>query len=76
MLGTLQKRLEMMDMIEFENVLQDRIKEINFKIKNSNNSRESDFIINEIDVLESILGCLSGLKYGVDTRNRSRKFKL
>ena len=72
-LEVLQKRLEMMDMIEFENILQERIEELNFKLKNSNNSRESNFLINEIDVLESILGRLSDLKYGGDTSNRSRK---
>jgi hypothetical protein len=62
------KRLEMMDMIEFENMLQERIEELNFKLKNSNNLWESDFLINEIDVLESILGRLSDLKYGAETR--------
>jgi hypothetical protein len=67
-LGVLQKRLEMMDMIEFENILQERIEELNFKLKNSNNLRESNFLINEIDMLESILGRLSDLKYGVETR--------
>jgi hypothetical protein len=67
-LEVLQKRLEMMDMIEFENILQERIEELNFKLKNSNNLRESNFLINEIDVLESILGRLSDLKYGAETR--------
>ena len=67
-LGVLQKRLEMMDMIEFENILQERIEELNFKLKNSNNLRQSNFLINEIDVLESILGRLSDLKYGAETR--------
>ncbi|MGH9975933.1 MAG: hypothetical protein ACRD8Z_08880 [Nitrososphaeraceae archaeon] len=67
-LEVLQKRLEMMDMIEFENILQERIEELNFKLKNSNNLRESNFLINEIDMLESILGRLSDLKYGAETR--------
>jgi len=60
--GALQKRTEMMDMIEFENMLQERIEELNFKLKNTRNLRESDFLKNEIDVLESILGLLSDLK--------------
>ena len=67
-LGALKKRLEMMDMIEFENTLQERIDELNFKLKNSNNLWESDFLKNEMDVLESILGRLSDLKYGAETR--------
>jgi len=71
--GALQTRIEMMDMIEFENMLQERIEELNFKLKNTRNLRECDFLKNEIDVLESILGLLSDLKYGGDTSNRSRK---
>jgi hypothetical protein len=66
--GAFKKRLEMMDMIEFENMLQERIEELNFNLKNSNKLRESDFLINEIDVLESILGRLSDLKYGAETQ--------
>ena len=54
----------MMDIIEFENILQERIEELNFNLKNSNKLRESDFLINEIDMLEGILGRLSDLKYG------------
>ena len=64
--GALQKRIEMMDMIEFENMLQERIEELNFKLKNTRNLRE--FLKNEIDVLESILGLLSDLKYGAETQ--------
>ena len=67
-LGALKKRLEMMDIIEFENTLQERVEELNFNLKNSNKLRESDFLINEIDMLESILGRLSDLKYGAETR--------
>ncbi len=67
-LGALKRRIEMMDMIEFENMLQERIEELKVKLKNSNNLRESDFLINEIEVLESIWGRLSDLKYGAETR--------
>lgn len=63
-LGITKKRLEMMDAIEFENSLQERIQEL----KDYNNLRESDILINEIDILESILGRLSDLKYGAETR--------
>jgi hypothetical protein len=66
--GALQKRIEMMDMIEFENMLQERIEELNFKLKNTRNLREFDFLKNEIDVLESIQGLLSNLKYGAETQ--------
>jgi hypothetical protein len=66
--GVLKKRLEIMDVIEFENMLQEKIEELNFKLKNSNKLQKSDFLINEIDVLESILGRLSDLKYGAETQ--------
>src|SRR5215510_458887 len=63
-LGAPKKRLEMMESIEFENSLQERVQELNLKLKDCNNLRESDILINEIDTLESILGRLSDLKYG------------
>jgi hypothetical protein len=37
-------------------------------LKDCNNQRDSDIFINEIDTLESILGRLSDLKYGAETR--------
>jgi hypothetical protein len=67
-LGTTKIRLELADTIEFENTLQNRTQELNLKLKDSNNLRESDILINEIDTLESILGRLSDLKYGDKAR--------
>jgi hypothetical protein len=67
-LGASKKRLEMMDTIEFETTLQERVEELKLKLKESNNLRETDILINEIDTLESILGRLSDLKYGAETR--------
>jgi hypothetical protein len=67
-LGTTKMRLELADTIEFENTLNKRIEELNLKLKESNNLRESDILINEIDTLESILGRLSDLKYGDKSR--------
>jgi hypothetical protein len=48
--------------------LQERVQELNLKLKDCNNLRESDVLINEIDTLESILGRLSDLKYGAETQ--------
>ncbi len=62
--GTTKMRLELADCIEFESILQTRVEELNLKLKNCDNLRESDILINEIDTLESILGRLSDLKYG------------
>jgi hypothetical protein len=67
-LGMTKKRLEMMQTIEFENTLQERVQQLNLKLKDSNNLREADILINEIDTLESVLGRLSDLKYGNKTR--------
>ena len=64
-LGVTKKRLEMMETIEFENSLQERVQGLNLKLKDL---RESDVLINEIDTLESILGRLSDLKYGAETQ--------
>jgi len=71
-LGTTKMRLELSDCIEFENVLQDRVQKLYLKLKESNNLRESDILINEIDTLDSILGRLADLKYG----NRVRAMEI
>src|ERR671918_988585 len=67
-LGLTKKRLEMMQTIEFENTLQERVPELKLKLKESNDLRESDILINEIDTLESTLGRLMDLKYGDKAR--------
>jgi hypothetical protein len=54
----------MIQTIEFENALQERVQELKLKLKECNNLRESDILINEIDTLDSVLGRLSDLKYG------------
>ena len=66
-IGT-KMRLELVDTIEFENTLNKRIEELNLKLKESNNLRESDILVNELDTLESILGRLADLKYGDKAR--------
>jgi hypothetical protein len=71
-LGMTKMRLELSDCIEFENVLQDRVQKLYLKLKESNNLRESDILINEIDTLDSILGRLADLKYG----NRVRAMEI
>ena len=48
-LGTTKMRLELADTIEFETILHSRIQELNLKLKDSNNLRESDILINEVD---------------------------
>jgi hypothetical protein len=67
-LGIRKIRLELADVIRFENILKSRIEELNLKLKDCNNLRESDILINEIDTLDSILGRLMDFKYGDKTR--------
>jgi hypothetical protein len=58
----------MMQTIEFENTLQERIQELKLKLKDSDDLRESDILINEIDTIASTLGRLMDLKYGDKAR--------
>jgi hypothetical protein len=58
----------MMDMIEFENTLQERVQDLKLKLKDYDSLPASDILINEIDMFESILGRLIDLKYGAETR--------
>src|ERR671919_332134 len=79
-LGVTKKRLEMMQTIEFENTLQERIQELKLKLKDSDDLRESDILINEIDTIESTLGRLMDLKYGdkaqaIETAEANHDFK-
>jgi hypothetical protein len=59
----------MMQTIEFENILQRRVEEMNFKFRVENNLRQFDILINEIDTLECVVCRLSVLKYGNKTRS-------
>jgi hypothetical protein len=63
-LVTTKQQQELEDIIEFENTLKERIQELNLELKDSNELRESDTIINETDTLESVLGRLPDFKHG------------
>jgi len=67
-LRSTKMRLELEDIIKFENILSERVQDLNLKLKDSKNLRESDILINEINTLESVLGHLSDLKYGDKAR--------
>jgi hypothetical protein len=66
--GITKERSELTKTVKFENILKEKIQELNLKLKESNNLRESDILINEIDTLECVLGHLSDLKYGDKAR--------
>ena len=64
-LGTTKMRLELADIIvEFENTLNKRIEDLKLKLKESNNHRECNVLLTEIDTLESVLGPLFDLTLG------------
>jgi hypothetical protein len=54
-ISTTKMRMELADCIEFENILKSRVEELNLRLTDSNDLRESDILINEIDTLESIM---------------------
>jgi hypothetical protein len=58
----------MMQTIEFEKILQERIQELKLKLKDCDDLRESDILINEWDTIENTLGRLMDLKYGEKAR--------
>jgi hypothetical protein len=47
--------MKLADCIEFENILKSRVEELNLRLTDSNDLRESDILFNEIDTLESIM---------------------
>ncbi|MPZ06799.1 MAG: hypothetical protein GEU26_10380 [Nitrososphaeraceae archaeon] len=69
-IGTINsdQRLELVNTIEFENRLKERIQTQHLKLNELNNLLDSDVLMNEIDIFESILGSLSDLKYGDKVR--------
>jgi hypothetical protein len=63
-LGVTKMRLELEDTNKFENMLHEKIQELEIELEESNSLIESDIIINEIETLKSVLYSLSDLKYG------------
>jgi hypothetical protein len=57
-------RLELEDTNKFENMLHEKIQELEIELEESNSPRESDIIIKEIETLKSVLYSLFDLKYG------------
>lgn len=63
-LGVTKMRLELEDTNKFENMLHEKIQELEIELEESCIPRESDIMINEIETLKSVLYILSDLKYG------------
>jgi hypothetical protein len=58
--------LELEDTKKFENMLNDKIQELEIEIEDSDTAREKEILLNEIDTLKCVLGHLFKLKLGDD----------
>ena len=65
-LGVSQIRLELEDTKKFENMLHEKIQELEIELEDSNTAREKQVLVNEIDTLRCVLGHLFNLKPGGD----------
>ena len=61
-LGTTKIRLELEDTKKFENMLHEKIQELEIELEDSNTNREKEVLLNEIDTLRCVLGHLLNLK--------------
>jgi hypothetical protein len=62
--GGNRTQLELDDIKKFENMLHDKIQELELELEDSNTDREKEIIINQIDTLKCVLDHLFNLKYG------------
>jgi hypothetical protein len=65
-LGVNNKQSESEDTKKFENMLHDKIQELNIELEDSNTDREKEVLVNEINTLKCVLGHLNNVKHGVD----------
>ena len=61
-LGVNKLRLELEDTKKFENMLHEKIQELEIELEDSNTDREKEVLLNEIDTLRCVLGHLLNLK--------------
>ena len=61
-LGVNKLRLESEDTKRFENMLHEKIQELEIELEDSNTDREKEVLLNEIDTLGCVLGHLLNLK--------------
>lgn len=59
-------RLELEDTKKFEDILHEKIQELETELEDSNIAREKEVLLNEIDTLKCVLGHLFNLKPGCD----------
>jgi hypothetical protein len=62
LLGVTHERLELEDTKKFENMIHDKIQELEVELVDSDSTREKEVIRNEIETLNCVLGHLINLK--------------
>jgi hypothetical protein len=62
--GVNKIQLESDDIKKFENMLHDKMQELEIELEDSNTDREKEIIVNQIDTLKCVLDHLFNLKYG------------
>jgi hypothetical protein len=67
-LGVSGIQLELDDTKKFENMLHDKIQELEIELEDSNTDREKEIMVNQIDTLKCVLDHLFNLKYGGKVR--------
>jgi hypothetical protein len=66
--GVNRIQLESDDIKKFENMLHDKMQELEIELEDSNTDREKEIIVNQIDTLKCVLDHLFNLKYGEKVR--------
>jgi len=72
-LGVTKMHSELEDTKKFENMLHDKIQELQIELEDSNIPREKEVLVNEIGTLECVLGHLDKLKVSNDDETRTIK---
>ena len=65
-LGVTKMRLESQDTKKFENMLREKIQDLEIKLEDSNTVKVKGVLVNEIDTLRCVLDHLNNLKSGND----------
>jgi hypothetical protein len=64
-------QLELDDIRKFENMLDDKLQELEIELEDSNSDREKEIILNQINTLKCVLDHLLNLRYAKDREQDS-----
>jgi hypothetical protein len=67
-LGVNRTKLESEDIKKFENMLDDKMQELELELEDSNSDREKEIVVNQIDTLKCVLDHLFNLKHSEKVR--------